>query len=305
MGGCRAVQRPGCGRRRGWDGRNGVGTSGGLDGTSGEAVAARWHRYALAATAAVLLLIAVINTLTVQYNAADAGKRLYAFEPWLWEFSSATLWIALTPLIGRAALALRPPRLGWPAALAAHAALTVPVSAAHVGGMVAIRAAVYRVQGLAYDYGWSANHILYEYRKDVLTYATLCAVFILADRLAHGNAAAAAMAVPAAPPAPPTIEVRDGARTHWLRADEIDWAQAAGNYVELHTARGPVLHRATLASLEETLGPHGFARIHRSRLVRLAALATVESTPSGDFEAVLSSGARLAGSRRFRAALER
>lgn len=279
-----------------------MGTSGGLSGTSGDAMAAQWHRYALAAVAGVLLLIAVINALTVEYNAADAGERLYAFEPWLWEFSSNAMWIALSPLIGRMALALRPPRLGWPAAIAAHAALTLPVSAAHVGGMVAIRAAVYRAQGLAYDYGWDAGHLFYEYRKDVLAYAGMCVVFVLIDRLARSSAAAAA---PALAPAPPTIEVRDGARTHWLRADEIDWAQAAGNYVELNTARGPVLHRATLASLEETLGPHGFARIHRSRMVRLAAVRSVETTPSGDFEAVLAGGARLAGSRRFRAALGR
>ena len=277
--------------------------NGGQSGTSGDALAAQWHRYGLAAVAAVLILIAVINALTVEYNAADAGERLYAFEPWLWEFSSNVVWIALSPLIGRAALALRPPRLGWPAAVAAHAALTLPVSAAHVGGMVAIRMAVYRAQGLAYDYGWDTGHLFYEYRKDVLTYAALCAVFVLIDRLAR--AAAAAAPVPAPAPAPPTIEVRDGARTHWLRADEIDWAQAAGNYVELHTARGPVLHRATLASLEEMLGAHGFARIHRSRLVRLGAVAAVETTPSGDFEAVLSGGTRLAGSRRFRSALAR
>lgn len=283
-----------------------MGTSGSPAMTSGTARAARWHRYGLAMTAAVLLLVAVINALTVEYNAADAGKRLHAFEPWLWELSSSLLWTALSPLIGRAALALRPPRLGWPAAVAAHAALTVPVSAAHVGGMVAIRQAVYRAHALAYDYDWGWAHLFYEYRKDVLTYAGLAVLFVLIDRLARS---AGGDAVPAAMPAParavPTIEVRDGTRTHFLRADEIDWAQAAGNYVELHTGRGTLLHRATLASLEAMLAGNGFARIHRSRLVRLDAVRSVETTPSGDFEAVLDGGARLAGSRRFRDALAR
>lgn len=264
--------------------------------TSAATRAALWHRYGLAAMAAILLVIAAVNAMGVEYNAADAGQRLYPFEPWLWELSSNLMWIALSPLIGRAALVLRPPRFGWPAAIAVHGLLTVPASAAHVGGMTAIRQAVYRAQGLGYDYGWTWTHLLYEYRKDVLTYAAIATILLLIDRLARSVAEPAAAAAPTAP----TLEVRDGTRTHFLRADEIDWAQAAGNYVELHTQRGPVLHRATLASLEETLGPHGFLRIHRSRLVRRAAIASVETNAAGDFEVLLAGGARIAGSRRFR-----
>ena len=97
--------------------------------------------------------------------------------------------------------------------------------------------------------------------------------------------------------------MRDGARTHFLAANTIDWAEAAGNYVELHTAGRAILHRTSLAALEAELSAHGFARIHRSRLVRLAAVQSLASTPSGDFELTLADGTKIGGSRRFRGAL--
>jgi DNA-binding LytR/AlgR family response regulator len=139
--------------------------------------------------------------------------------------------------------------------------------------------------------------LLYEYRKDLLTYAVLALLLTLARRFA----------APAAAPPPDAgfrLEVRDGSRTSWLAPEDIEWAQAAGNYVELHGRFGTRLHRETLATLEATLAPHGFRRIHRSRLVRAAAVREVEGKASGDFEVTLESGERLAGSRRFRARLQ-
>jgi DNA-binding LytR/AlgR family response regulator len=63
-----------------------------------------------------------------------------------------------------------------------------------------------------------------------------------------------------------------------------------------------LLHRSTLAALAERLGP-GFARIHRGRLVRRAAIASIETDKSGDFTVTLTGGAALRGSRRYRAGL--
>ena len=116
-------------------------------------------------------------------------------------------------------------------------------------------------------------------------------------------AASVPTAAPAAAPPPFRLEVRDGARRQWFAAHEIERVEAAGNYVELHTPRGAVLHRATLTGVEAELAGHGFVRIHRSRLVRRDAVTAVAATPAGDFEATLASGAVVAGSRRFRAGL--
>ena len=92
------------------------------------------------------------------------------------------------------------------------------------------------------------------------------------------------------------IEVRDGSRLVMLRPDEIDWVSAAGNYVELHGSFGSELARRTMADIEATLAPHGFVRVHRSRLVRRAAIAAIETRQSGDFDMMMRSGSNHARS---------
>jgi DNA-binding LytR/AlgR family response regulator len=81
---------------------------------------------------------------------------------------------------------------------------------------------------------------------------------------------------------------------------DVQWVEAAGNYVELHRGGAPVLHRASLSEMERRLSAAGFVRIHRSRLVRRDAIAAVESKPAGDFVVRLRDGPELAGSRRYR-----
>ncbi|HEY0462726.1 MAG TPA: Nramp family divalent metal transporter [Polyangiaceae bacterium] len=96
--------------------------------------------------------------------------------------------------------------------------------------------------------------------------------------------------------------IADGSVTHRVPVDAIDWASSAGNYVEIAWGQRVLLHRSTLAALAGRLGP-GFARIHRTRIVRRAAVEKVETDRNGDFTVTLSGGAELRGSRRYRSAL--
>ncbi|HEX8574041.1 MAG TPA: LytTR family DNA-binding domain-containing protein [Allosphingosinicella sp.] len=269
-------------------------TSGDPGGTSGAERQGWWLPWLLFAL--IGGINAAVNATSVVDDLARLGHPVPAWEPWTWELTSLAAWLALAPVVFAAAAQLRPPRFGWPAALAAHALLSVAVSLAHVGFMMAARMSVYAAFGGAYRFAGSVPGVLlYEYRKDLVTYLLLALLLALARRIA-----------PAAP-APGEdfrLEVRDGSRTSWLAPEDIEWAQAAGNYVELHGRFGARLHRETLAALEATLAPHGFRRIHRSRLVRAAAVREVETKASGDFELTLESGERLAGSRRFRTRLQ-
>ena len=271
-------------------------TSGGLSGTSG---GRRVWIAGGALLAGFVMLDTVVNATSVIDEYRELGRDVPDWMPWTWEISSAIGWLVAMPLIALAALRLRPPRLSWPATVATHLALTVPVSLLHVGIMVALRKAVHALMDDWYRLGTDLPAaLLYEWRKDAVDYLTVALAFVLIDWIARRTD------VPARPAEPVRIEVRDGSRTTWLAPDDILWAEAAGNYVELHTSGGSLLHRRTLAALERELAPHGFARIHRSRLVRRAAVRTVETNSSGDFDAVLTDGARLGGSRRYRAALD-
>jgi two-component system LytT family response regulator len=98
---------------------------------------------------------------------------------------------------------------------------------------------------------------------------------------------------------------RAGPRIVLLEAAQIDWIQAADNYVVLHAAGREYLMRETMARLERELDPEEFARIHRSALVRIDRVAELLPSPHGDFRVTLKSGAQLTLSRFYRERLER
>jgi two-component system LytT family response regulator len=105
-----------------------------------------------------------------------------------------------------------------------------------------------------------------------------------------------------APPSAPLrrFAVKDGDRYLLLRADEVQWIEAAGNYVGLH-ARGKVfLMRSTLADLARGLDADRFARIHRSTIVNVDRVAEIVPDGSGDFLVKLRTGEVLTMSRTYR-----
>jgi two-component system LytT family response regulator len=87
-----------------------------------------------------------------------------------------------------------------------------------------------------------------------------------------------------------------------IRLREIDWIEAADNYARVWVAGRSYLLRESLGELERRVGANGFARAHRQALVRIAAVRELRSSETGEFVAVLTSGAKIPVSRRRRAA---
>ena len=100
------------------------------------------------------------------------------------------------------------------------------------------------------------------------------------------------------------LVVKSGGRLFFLRADEIDWIEAAGNYVRVHAGASSLLLHESLASLAERLDPTRFARIHRSTVVNLDRVREMQPWFHGDAVVVLRDGTKLDVSRTYRAALE-
>jgi two-component system LytT family response regulator len=86
----------------------------------------------------------------------------------------------------------------------------------------------------------------------------------------------------------------------FVLVDGILWIDAADKYVELHTADRTYLARQTIQSLEETLDPKEFVRIHRSTIVRKAAVRGLHPLFHGDYLVRLNNGTELTLSRNFR-----
>jgi two-component system, LytTR family, response regulator len=86
----------------------------------------------------------------------------------------------------------------------------------------------------------------------------------------------------------------------FVPVEGILWIEAADKYVELHTADRTYLARQTIQSLEESLDPKQFVRIHRSTIVRKAAVRGLHPLFHGDYLMRLSNGTELTLSRNFR-----
>jgi two-component system, LytTR family, response regulator len=103
-------------------------------------------------------------------------------------------------------------------------------------------------------------------------------------------------------PMPPgreeTIVVTTSRGATVIHVSEIDWIEAAGNYVQLWIGSRSYFHRESLHLLEQRVSSYGFIRAHRRALVRLDSVREVLRTRAGSPVAVLSSGARIPLSRR-------
>jgi hypothetical protein len=243
--------------------------------------------------AAILAVILLFNALNVAHERAGSGHPVRFWEPIVWEGTSGVYFLAILPGVlayARRFWPLRPPvyrNLGLQLAGAVAASL------GHVVAIGAMRWAAYRALGGFYDPLGPLEDWPYELRKDLLAYGSWVAVYVMWRKLRVRRAAAAEGDRD-------VLEVRDGARRHFVPLSEVVWVEAAGNYVELHRGASGLLHRASLADMERRLEGAGFIRIHRSRLVRRSAVAAVESKPTGDFTVRLADGRELAGSRRYR-----
>jgi two-component system, LytTR family, response regulator len=97
--------------------------------------------------------------------------------------------------------------------------------------------------------------------------------------------------------------VKTGNRFSVLRASELLWVAGADNYVELHSTKGMFLHRSTLADMQTILDPRHFLRIHRSLILNVDQVASIEPWGLGEHCFVMSNGASLTSSRRYRNAV--
>ena len=99
--------------------------------------------------------------------------------------------------------------------------------------------------------------------------------------------------------------VQTGSRIQIVTADEVEWIGSAGDYVELHVNGRSFLLRETMASLEQTLDPTRFLRIHRSRIVQSKGIVELRSIENREFIVKLSDGSEHRSSRTYADRLER
>ena len=96
------------------------------------------------------------------------------------------------------------------------------------------------------------------------------------------------------------LVIKGGGRIYFLKTEEIDWIEAEGNYVSIHSGKKSHLLRETISSLEAKLDPKKFVRIHRSSIVRLDRIQELQPWFHGEYRIILHDGTQLTLSRNHR-----
>ena len=111
--------------------------------------------------------------------------------------------------------------------------------------------------------------------------------------------------LPAGAAAPPErLIVKTGGRVFFLKTRDIDWVEAAGNYLRVHVGSDTHMIRQTMSGIEEQLDPKLFFRIHRSQIVNIDRIKELQPLFNGEYEVLLRTGARLTLSRTYRDKLQ-
>lgn len=123
----------------------------------------------------------------------------------------------------------------------------------------------------------------------------------LMELLSHIKSGASTAAVESAN----RLVIKAKGRVIFLDLEEIDWVEAAANYVRLNVGKESYLLRETISRTTERLDPNEFIRIHRSTIVNVRKIKELIPVNSGEYIVVLKNGKELSCSRGYRALLQR
>ena len=253
---------------------------------------------------AILIGFFSVDVLSEMTDAAYAGKPGAWHRFFFFDGTSNLVLVTMLPLLLWFTRRVPFDLADWKTSLPLYALASLVWSVVHVGAMVVLRKLLYpaffdgpyrfeRIGGIGLEF-------LYEYRKDLLGFAVFIGIIYAIRRIAELRRELEVAREEAGRTA--RLTLKSGGSTLFLDAGAIDWAKAAGNYVEISAGGRIHLARITLTALEDQLGAAGagILRTHRSWLVNGERIAEIRPTGDGDQVAMLSTGDEVPVSRRYR-----
>ncbi len=248
---------------------------------------------------------ALANVMARWMRASRDGDVFHWFSVVVDEYSSALVSLLLLACLIRAAARWPLHTDTWRRWLAGYLLGAVVWWLLHVSVMVLLRKLAHLAAGSTYSFGAWPQQWFYEFFKDIQTYALLVSAV-------HGSAwferrRAGEAALLAAPDEGPPVEplerpqhflVRKLGKEFLVATDDIEYAQAAGNYVNLRVRGHDYPLRITMAALEARLDGGVFLRAHRSWLVNRRGLVSIEPLEGGEALLHMADGGKVPCSRR-------
>lgn len=253
---------------------------------------------------------AISNTLTLRIDADRHGIAASMWEIATNEFTSMAVSLAMLPLLLRACDRWPLHAETWRRRLPFYVVGSIVWCMGHIAGMDLLRLAIFSAMHVGYDPGSLWLQVGYEYLKDVRTFFIVVVLWHLVEWFGRQSRGEAHLLV--APDDAPAVEpvdrpdrflVRKLGRDFLVATADIEWAQASGNYVNLRVRGRDYPLRSTLSALEARLDPAIFIRAHRSYVVQLGQVTSIEPLDSGDARLHMADGTVLPCSRRYREAL--
>jgi len=274
------------------------------------------HKFAYEtfALVAYFAINATINATTVlMEELRKTQASFHSWEPFAWEYSSALASLIIIPLI--AWLTRRYP-WNWRAgiqSLVLYSCAAIAYSLLHVSLMVTVRELAYLLSASDYQFANSfpelTFEILYEARKDIWSFCFFIAMIAIyrylisqwlgdvssvSDNTDEGSNEELSEALAS------ILLVKKLGKEFLIKSQQIEWAEACGNYANLHIGEDVYPMRITMSDFVEK-GTHlGFARVHKSYAINVNRVHYIEALPSGDAEVVMLSGNKVKLSRRYK-----
>ena len=95
------------------------------------------------------------------------------------------------------------------------------------------------------------------------------------------------------------LAVRSGGKTVFVDVKDVDWIEAAENYVQLHCGKAGHLLHVPMNTLEKSLDPEMFLRVHRSVIVNVSRIKEMQPGVHGEYVITLENGTRVRSGRTF------
>ncbi len=274
-----------------------------------------WHAFYIAWLVFALAL-GFVNATNIIMEHARQNNWLPLWHPLVTEYTGAVSLLILIPLIKWFDEQFPFRHREWKLPLIAHILFTLPFAILHTSLFTLERKLLFPLFDSHYKFGALGFELLYEYRKITVGYTLV--VFSLYGyrhylqlrRLldmpdAHEDKTNLANLSNESMESLPKkylrrILAQRNDREVILDTHQVNYLEAAGNYVVLHTQAGEYKIRTTLSAIEQQLEPQNFVRVHRSHVVNIEAVKEIQPWFRGDQRIVMSDGAIINLSRRYR-----
>lgn len=248
---------------------------------------------------------ATIESISTIADLQRIGIEIPYWEPYSWAFSSFIVTFILIIYIIKT-LSIHPLYYGtFKKNLMYHFGHSLVFSMIHIIGMVLIRKLVYSFHNKIYDFGHWPTEILYEYRKDILSYFFILLGIYIYQMIVKQLQGDASIISDYNEPSQiiDKLLIKKKGKEFIVNLKHVSSIESGGNYIYIHSNNQVYPMRSTMNKMIQRLNPNQFIRVHRSYIVNIDHIKEIVSPENQVYKIIMLSNITIPLSRKYRAHL--